>query len=72
MRKVINQISPGRFHAQVEHNGVIGHAIKSTPEAAFMAAAVERHHTDRAFMLFCDGLNRSSLLWDSFPIIVEA
>lgn len=69
---MIRKTDSGRYHVKVQHNGVIGHSIKATPEAAFMAAAVERYETDRAFTRFADGLNRSSLLWDSFPLIVEA
>lgn len=69
---MIRKTSAGRYHVKVEHNGVIGNAIKATPEAAFMAAAVERYETDRAFTRFASAVNRQSLLFESFPIIVEA
>lgn len=66
---MIRKTNSGKYHVQVESNGVIGHAIKATPEAAFMAAAVERHHTDRAFTRFVGGLNRNASM---LPIFAEA
>ena len=54
---MITRTSSGKFHAKVEANGVIGHAIKLTPEGAFFAAAWQRYVTDKSFTSFARVVN---------------
>jgi hypothetical protein len=45
----ISQLAGGKYLVRVIHNGVIGNAIKATPEAAFMNACIVRKETDVQF-----------------------